>query len=290
MLARGLDTVIQVAVLLVFGLIDGALSGGSGATVGNIVYFFAIPLVWLGYPAIAEATWRGRTLGKAAFHLRVLTREGAPIRFRHAAIRSIFYLIDGIPFVGVPMLLITRDTVRLGDLVAGTMVVSEGSAASMPTSVYFRVPEGYDDYVRQLDISGLGSGEYELVRQFLLRSASLTGPARWTVAVEVARPVAAKMRHTPPSGMHPELFLQCVAAAFQLRSSALATGGSAWTGAGAQAWAPPGGAPAGGRPGPWAGVVTPGPPPAVPAAPPPPESGGPGSGGSRPGDSFAPPT
>ena len=179
-----------------------------------------------------EAAWRGG-LGKAAFHLRVVTREGAPIRFWQAAVRSILYVVvDGFPFVGIPMLLITRDTVRLGDLAAGTMVVSEGLAAAMPT--VGRVPGAAG--VRRVRAftrhQRAGSAQYELVRQFLLRSATLTGPARWSIAVDVARPVAARMRHDVPAGMHPELFLQCVAAAFQLRSDAVALVGAGGGGVG----------------------------------------------------------
>jgi uncharacterized RDD family membrane protein YckC len=222
MLARGLDTLIQYAALIAFLLAYGAVSGGSLATAGVIVILFASVFVLFGYPALTEWLWRGRTLGKAAFHLRVLTKEGAPIGLRQAAIRSIFYLVDGMllgPVIGVLFLVLTKDTVRLGDIVAGTMVVNEGSAAVQPTPAYFHVPTGCDAFVQALDITGLGSSEYELVRQFLLRSPSLTPAARWQLAVDVAQGVSAKMRVSPPAGMHPELFLQCVAAAVQLRSA-----------------------------------------------------------------------
>src|SRR3954465_2361907 len=41
-----------------------------------------------GYFILSETLWRGRTLGKAALGLRVVTREGGPVRFRHALIRT----------------------------------------------------------------------------------------------------------------------------------------------------------------------------------------------------------
>ena len=42
----------------------------------------------VGYPVAMEALWNGRTLGKAAIGLRVVTVEGGPVRFRQAAIRG----------------------------------------------------------------------------------------------------------------------------------------------------------------------------------------------------------
>ncbi len=53
-----------------------------------------LPSWWLGYFIAFETLWRGRTLGKAALGLRVVTTEGAPVRFRHAAIRALLGLVD----------------------------------------------------------------------------------------------------------------------------------------------------------------------------------------------------
>jgi uncharacterized RDD family membrane protein YckC len=224
-LARGLDLIIQSALILLFLIAAAVLLRGSGQSTGIIVLSVVLPLVIFGYPAILEGFWRGRTYGKAAFHLRVLTTDGEPIRFRHAAIRSFLWVVDGLmlgPLIGVLALVLTRDTVRLGDLAAGTMVVTEGTGASMPSAVAFWPPPGYEGYVATLDVSGLASADYELVRRYLLRAWELTPQARDHLATEVARPVAAKVRQGVPPGWHPGLFLECVAAAYQLRNGVVA--------------------------------------------------------------------
>ena len=221
-LGRMLDSVVQFAALFLFSFVFFAAFSGSGGAALVIVYLVAVFLILFGYTAAMETMWRGRTLGKAAAGLRVVTREGAPIRFRHAAIRSALFLIDGLvvagPTVGVLAILLSRNNQRLGDMVAGTLVVRERSGARAPVATTFPVPVGCDAYVASLDVSGLSGAEYEAVRAVLLRAPTLPGNVRYDLARQVGSHVAARMRHTPPDWAHPELFLACVAAAFQLRS------------------------------------------------------------------------
>ncbi|HYF46741.1 MAG TPA: hypothetical protein VD926_11065, partial [Acidimicrobiales bacterium] len=89
----------------------------------------------------------------------------------------------------------------------------------------------------------------------------LSFAARTHLAFEMANPVATAIRHDPPPGVHPEVFLACVAAAYQWRE----------------------GATAGARP----PVTAPPPFGAPPPPPPPPPSGGPTE-DAEPG--FVPPT
>jgi hypothetical protein len=57
--------------------------------------------------------------------------------------------------------------------------------------------------------------QYELVREFLLRVQDLRPMARGQLAVRLANPLAGVLSHAPPAGLHPEIFLACVAAAWQ---------------------------------------------------------------------------
>ncbi|HET9443939.1 MAG TPA: RDD family protein [Acidimicrobiales bacterium] len=222
---------------LLSGFIDllaqGALLFGVGialsfvATVlelgglGNALFYLTVFLVIFGYPVSQETLWRGRTLGKAALGLRVVTVEGAPIRFRHAAIRAILGLLDKYLLtgaVGIVSLLVTTRNQRLGDLVAGTIVLRERSGAGRPTAVTFPVPYGFEDYVASLDVSRLSHDDYAAVRSFLLRAAGIDPASRYALASRLASSLLGRLHTTPPSGAHPELFLACVASAYQRRS------------------------------------------------------------------------
>jgi hypothetical protein len=260
--------------------------------------------------------WRGRTPGKAALGLRVVTTEGAPIRFRHALVRGVLGLVDFFvigPEVGVLAVLLSRRDQRLGDMAAGTLVMRERSGARPTAPVAFGPPRGWEGYVYQLDVGRMSPGDYEAVRAFLLRARDLAPAARESLATRLATPVASRLAPPPPPGMAPELWLWCAAAAYQLRHGGPPQpqwgppqwGPPQWGppqqqwGPPQQQWGPPQqqwGPPQqqGGPPqqqwGPPQGVPTPGPAPTPPASPTPAPAPAPGAPGDRDrGDGFTPP-
>jgi uncharacterized RDD family membrane protein YckC len=191
------------------------------------MFLVLIPGWWFGYFTAMETLWRGRTLGKAALGLRVVTREGAPVRFRHAAIRTLLGLVDfglGSGFFAVVFVLFSRDNQRLGDLVAGTLVLRERSAATQLAPVSFDPPPGLESYTATLDVTGMATEEYQAVRSFLLRARQLAPASRASLAVQLATPLAARLRPHPPDGLPPEGYLHAVAAAYQRRQRAAAGG------------------------------------------------------------------
>jgi hypothetical protein len=65
------------------------------------------------------------------------------------------------------------------------------------------------------------------VRTFLLRAPSLSPGPRSALALQLANPLAARLRPPPPAGVSPDLYLQCVAAAYQQRQRLAAGPGGA---------------------------------------------------------------
>jgi uncharacterized RDD family membrane protein YckC len=86
-----------------------------------------------GYFMIFELIWSGQTPGKRAVGIRVVKTGGYALRFGDSLVRNLMRAIDFLPVfygVGLLSLLLTRHSQRLGDLVAGTLVVYQQSAAS----------------------------------------------------------------------------------------------------------------------------------------------------------------
>ena len=194
--------------------------GGGGEVAAVVVALLALFLALVGYPAAMETFWNGRTLGKAAMGLRVVTREGAPERFRHAAIRSMIGLVEIYLLLGIPAVIsivTSRRDQRLGDLVAGTLVLRQRAGRRAAPPVAFGVPWNWDGYVQTLDVSPITDEQYGVVRAVLLRLGELTPAARWQVTTEVATAVAGQMRIPVPVEVAPEMFLTCVATAYQRR-------------------------------------------------------------------------
>jgi uncharacterized RDD family membrane protein YckC len=233
LLAKLIDLVIQAALLAAL-LTVSSVAGRAIKPIGLAGVYLSLFVAVIVYPAMFETLWRGRTPGKAALGLRVITADGSPIRFRHAAIRAIlglidFYLLTGA--IATLTILLTRKHQRLGDLLAGTIVLRERSAAGRATPVTFVVPPGYESYAATLDVSGLSAADYEAVRSFLLRAASLQDAARYELGRQIATSLLGRLRHTPPPWVSPELLLVCIAAVYQQRqrppgwSPAIATAG-----------------------------------------------------------------
>jgi uncharacterized RDD family membrane protein YckC len=303
--SRILAYLIDMAVVttgILAGLFAVALLGQATEAVvpdwvALTIVLVLLPSWWLGYFIAFETLWRGRTLGKAALGLRVVTREGAPIRFRHAAIRALLGLVDfavASGFFAIVFILLTRDNQRLGDLVAGTLVLRERSGLGAPAPVSFTPPPGLEPYTATLDTSRISTQEYQAVRTFLLRAASLPPGPRSALALQLANPLAGRLRPPPPAGISPELYLHCVAAAYQQRqrlaAPAAVSGPAAAATSPSPALAPATPAPAGPATPAPAGPATPAPAGPAPATTrPEPEPGGASEAGAPAGGGFAPP-
>lgn len=219
---------LLLAVALVAGIGGGtgvALPPWVGVTITLLLGFAGF---W-GYPIALETLWRGRTLGKAALGLRVVTREGGPVRFRHAVLRAVMEIPDFWATGGaaaVVSALVTSNHQRLGDLAAGTLVLRERTGAGRPAAAHFQAPAGAEGYAGTIDPAGVSGEEYAAVRTFLLRAPDLSSEIRSGLARRLGEPLAARIGHRLPENASWELFLVCLAARYQQRS-AVATGAPA---------------------------------------------------------------
>ena len=214
---------VAIGVSIGASLIVATEGLGLSDTAAIVVVLILNFLVFFGYPVALETLWRGRTLGKAAMGLRVVTVDGAPVRFRHAAIRAALQLIDLGFFGGLPAvisMLVTRRHQRLGDLVAGTMVLRERLASGVLHPARFGVPYGLGTYAETVDAAGLTEQEYSILRSFLLRAGELEPAVREQLARRLADRLAAKLGAEPPAQITTEQFLVTLAARYQQRGEA----------------------------------------------------------------------
>jgi uncharacterized RDD family membrane protein YckC len=91
--------------------------------------------IYLLYHPVLEIAMRGRTPGKRAAGVRIVTRHGAVPAIPAHLIRNVFRLVDGFPpifyGIGLVMVVVTRDHVRIGDLAAGTLLVYDRGQESV---------------------------------------------------------------------------------------------------------------------------------------------------------------
>ena len=211
-----------VATLLVIGQL---ILGASGFVPGwlGIALLLLFAFLWqFGYPIGCETLARGRTPGKAAMGLRVVTVEGAPVGLRHATVRATVGLVELLGTGGAIAVLssfASPRSQRLGDMAAGTLVIRERGGGATPTVETFTAPPGLEAYTARLDVSGLRASDYATLRETLRRAGELPPAVRAELTSDLARRFVGKVQPPPPASCPAEAFLTCIAAAVQARRS-----------------------------------------------------------------------
>jgi uncharacterized RDD family membrane protein YckC len=108
--------------------------GQATSYVIGLVIVISFFIFW-GYFIVLEYFLSGQTLGKKLVKVRVVQVNGRPVTFFASIVRNLLRLIDVLPtgyLVGVIVMLIDKKERRIGDLAAGTMVISERSLRHLP--------------------------------------------------------------------------------------------------------------------------------------------------------------
>lgn len=219
LLAVAIDLFCQFMALMVLIFFFALALVVVSETLGVILMVVVIFLIVYGYPAAAETFFDGRTLGKAVLGIRVITTEGGPVGFRHAAIRSMLATVDfWLPpggLIALTSALVTQRSQRLGDLAAGTIVVRRARAATSP--VFFAPAYGVERLTSQLDTSALTPQQYGVIRDYLLRLGELMPERAAALGHELSLHVG-RITGTPkPDWLDPPRYLASVLCAHQTR-------------------------------------------------------------------------
>jgi len=200
-----------------------------------LVIFIVFLLFW-GYFTLFEAFWNGRTPGKRVARIRVIQRSGRAIGLFESMARNLVRYIDMQPFplyaVGVIAFFVTRQHQRLGDLVAGTLVVRDraleepawgDSGARTITAQSFApsAPAPEPHWAFSLPVTGiakLSSTDLEVLEGFFARRLDMSLPTRQALAERIAQAIQAKSGLEQPAGASVETFLEVTAR--QLRDQA----------------------------------------------------------------------
>lgn len=249
-LALSLDMLIQASIASVMIIIAGVISAfiafnfetGSPWVIALLI--LGGFLVQTGYFAIFEAIWNGQTPGKRLTHLRVIEDTGRPITAYASMTRNLLRIVDSLPgvyAVGIITALISPQNKRLGDYVAGTVVVHErplepkaaagwrpapakpasnpafstGSILGinpMPSQAAReedpQTPSGYD-------ASTLTPAEFGLIEAFLMRREQLEGAVRIQIARQIVEKFASRLQVRPEDLARAETLLEKLAVEYR---------------------------------------------------------------------------
>jgi uncharacterized RDD family membrane protein YckC len=128
---RALAWTVDAAAITFAGMLVGQIakllskvnSDVAGAV--SVVSYFVISVV---YAIVLEWRWRGQTIGKRLFGLRVIDVHGLRLQLPQIAIRNLLRFVDMLPLfylVGGLAAVFSRNAQRLGDMAASTVVTRE---------------------------------------------------------------------------------------------------------------------------------------------------------------------
>lgn len=221
-LARVVDLMVQALLGVGLGMLVAYVAPpATSPIVIGLALGFTVVIAW---PIGMEILWRGRSLGKLIFGLRVVGTDGAPESPRQAVVRGLVALVDiyaSLGFLALVTAIGSPSAQRPGDLAAGTVVIRVGQAGHGTGPVAFHPPPGYEAYVSTMDVGSLDDEDFSLVRAFLLRTRDLEPASRHEVAVDLATKVLARTGLSIPGAVDAETWLVCVASAYQLRQGGL---------------------------------------------------------------------
>ena len=223
-----IDTTLIVIALLLLNIAVGALltyfvnensssafddTVDPGWLAGLVIAIYALinfTLIW-GYYMAFELRWNGRTPGKRLAGTQVVKADGSSTGFTESAIRNLVRIIDFMPFayaIGFVTMFLNRQTRRLGDFAAGTLVIKQRSRVRLEELGAGRSrlagpatqPDAEIDAIlsRFPNIRQLNSSDYQIIQDVLDRHDR--GSVTIVMLRRLAVVIAAKVGATAPAG------------------------------------------------------------------------------------------
>ncbi|MFD8495648.1 RDD family protein [Amycolatopsis sp. NPDC059657] len=221
-----LDVLIQAVTLLVVFLVLVMTSSGDESLLSAVMLVSTV-LVLVGYPVLFETLSRGKTLGKMALGLRVVRADGGAIRFRQALTRGLcgalvdFWLLGFLGVVAILVSAFSRDGKRVGDYLAGTVVIRERVPVAADAAPVYMPPQ-LAHWASQLDLSGLPNDLALSIRQYLARYHDLRPEAAHMLGWSLAQQAGASVGAGIPQGIPVWAYLSAILAERRRRELARA--------------------------------------------------------------------
>lgn len=203
-------------------LTNAVVALGGGPEVVDL-WLLAIALVatmtiYWGYFVAFETAWQGQTPGKRFTKIRVINDNGKPEGVFQATLRSLLRPVDDILFLGFFCILFGNQEKRIGDWLAGTLVVQ---AETVVGDAKVNISSGAETLARDLlataHVGNLLPDDFATLREYLQRRAILTKEARKRLSVELAQQLQSivELEQLPQEQMPAEQFLEAIYFAYQ---------------------------------------------------------------------------
>jgi len=167
---------------------------------------------YVGYFIAFETLWYGQTPGKRYARIRVIRDDAQPMRAFQATLRSLVRPVDDILFVGFFFIVFGRQEKRIGDWLAGTLVVqSDPKSVNQAIEVLENSKKLGIELGTQMSFESVSPDDFAIIRDYLQRRNFLTPAARKDVGGRLASQLKAKTNLAKaPMNMTADSFLEAI--------------------------------------------------------------------------------
>jgi uncharacterized RDD family membrane protein YckC len=216
-LAFALDVLLQfLALFITFLILTASGFVWFDKALSSAIVLLVVVAILIGYPVLSETLSHGQTVGKAAAGLRVVRDDGGPIRFRHALVRGLAgFFVDfwGVGFFGavaVTVSFCSKNSKRVGDLLAGTVVIRIRVPPQRAGAV--AMPPPLAGWASEVHVGALSSDLALAIRQYLSRVHEMNPEAAAFLGQRLAADVSAQIGAPVPPGVPVYAYLAAVLA------------------------------------------------------------------------------
>ncbi|NJL00099.1 MAG: RDD family protein [Spirulinaceae cyanobacterium SM2_1_0] len=180
------------------------------------IQIVAVFLIRSCYFVAFETLWQGQTPGKRVMRIRVVRDDGRSVGLPQAVLRSLLLLFDELFFLATFFIAYGRREKRLGDWVAGTLVVQSARAATPPLQVSDAAHALAQQLPKQANLARLTPDEFATIRSYLRRVSQFLPEARQEKGQQLAQSARQIIGLTAvPEGTTATQFLEAVYLAYQ---------------------------------------------------------------------------
>jgi len=162
---------IDYSLLFAWMILTTFIAGFSSEALGPLVFLLYLPAII--YNLLMEVLLNGQSLGKIAMKIRVMKIDGSSPSLTSYLLRWIFRLVDiAISFGSIAVILIafTDKAQRLGDLAAGTTVISVKPKTKLQELIPISTNEEYQPVFDEVTI--LSDRDINLIKKVLFKYKS----------------------------------------------------------------------------------------------------------------------
>jgi len=179
-LATLIDSIIIFGYFLLMGFIMSIFSdvifddfdalfidGIKGMELTILLLIFLLFSPALFYHLLCELTLQGQSFGKRAMQIKVVKADGSQPKFGNYLLRWMLRIIDSIPYwgIGICSILFSKNSQRLGDLAAGTIVIKLKPEVQAEDTIFAQIDENHQ--VQYKNVLRLTDRDVELIKSIM---------------------------------------------------------------------------------------------------------------------------